>query len=154
MAKFEADQFIETLAATRVKRIYGIVGDSLNGLTDAVRRHGIHVRQEEVAAFAAGAEAHLTDKLAVCAGRASRSKSPAFSPRATRAEDVRHRPYGSAPGVLSAHHDWTGQTNNVLALAFGVLIVTLVIGGSLWIMANLNENMTPSAELINLHMQR
>ena len=67
-----ADQFAETLAATGVKRIYGIVGDSLNGLTDALRRQGkiqwIHVRHEEVAAFAAGAEAHLTGSLAVCAG--------------------------------------------------------------------------------------
>jgi pyruvate dehydrogenase (quinone) len=40
MAKSVADQFVETLAAAGVKRIYGIVGDSLNGLTDAVRRHG------------------------------------------------------------------------------------------------------------------
>jgi len=67
-----ADQFVETLAAAGVKRIYGIVGDSLNGLTDAVRRQGkiawLHVRHEEVAAFAAGAEAHLTGELAVCAG--------------------------------------------------------------------------------------
>src|SRR5450631_169232 len=67
-----ADQFAETLAAAGVKRIYGIVGDSLNGLTDALRRQGkiewIHVRHEEVAAFAAGAEAHLTGSLAVCAG--------------------------------------------------------------------------------------
>jgi glyoxylate carboligase len=39
-AHFTTDQFIETLAAAGVKRIYGIVGDSLNGLTDAVRRHG------------------------------------------------------------------------------------------------------------------
>jgi pyruvate dehydrogenase (quinone) len=72
MARTVADQFIDTLAAAGVKRIYGIVGDSLNGLTDAVRRHGgiewIHVRHEEVAAFAAGAEAHLTGGLAVCAG--------------------------------------------------------------------------------------
>jgi pyruvate dehydrogenase (quinone) len=72
MARLVADQFIETLAAAGVKRIYGIVGDSLNGLTDAVRRHGkiewLHVRHEEVAAFAAGAEAHLTGELAVCAG--------------------------------------------------------------------------------------
>ena len=71
MAKV-ADQFAETLAAAGVKRIYGIVGDSLNGLTDAIRRQGkiewIHVRHEEVAAFAAGAEAHLTGSLAVCAG--------------------------------------------------------------------------------------
>src|SRR5258708_699005 len=72
MARTVADQFVETLAAAGVKRIYGIVGDSLNGLTDAIRRHGkiewIHVRHEEVAAFAAGAEAHLTGRLAVCAG--------------------------------------------------------------------------------------
>jgi pyruvate dehydrogenase (quinone) len=72
MARTVADQFVETLVAAGVKRIYGIVGDSLNGLTDAVRRHGkiewIHIRHEEVAAFAAGAEAHLTDQLAVCAG--------------------------------------------------------------------------------------
>src|ERR1700693_1789518 len=67
-----ADQFAETLAAAGVKRIYGIVGDSLNGLTDALRRQGkiewVHVRHEEVAAFAAGAEAHLTGERAVCAG--------------------------------------------------------------------------------------
>src|ERR1700688_2743090 len=72
MAKTVADQFAETLAAAGVKRIYGIVGDSLNGLTDSIRRQGkiewIHVRHEEVAAFAAGAEAHLTGELAVCAG--------------------------------------------------------------------------------------
>ena len=72
MARSVADQFVETLAAAGVKRIYGIVGDSLNGITDAIRRHGkiewVHVRHEEVAAFAAGAEAHLTGELAVCAG--------------------------------------------------------------------------------------
>ena len=52
-------------------------------------------------------------------------------------------------------HITTGpdNTNNVLALAFGVLIVTLVVAGSLWIMSNLNDNMMPSAELMNLHMQ-
>jgi pyruvate dehydrogenase (quinone) len=72
MPRTVADQFVDTLAAAGVKRIYGIVGDSLNGLTEAVRRQGkiewIHVRHEEVAAFAAGAEAHLTGELAVCAG--------------------------------------------------------------------------------------
>src|SRR6516164_11427393 len=72
MARSVSDQFVDTLAAAGVKRIYGIVGDSLNGLTDAVRRQGkiewLHVRHEEVAAFAAGAEAHLTGELAVCAG--------------------------------------------------------------------------------------
>jgi cytochrome o ubiquinol oxidase subunit IV len=52
-------------------------------------------------------------------------------------------------------HITTGpdNTNNVLALAFGMLIVTLVIAGSLWIMTNLNANMMPSAELMNLHIQ-
>jgi cytochrome o ubiquinol oxidase operon protein cyoD len=52
-------------------------------------------------------------------------------------------------------HITTGpdNTNNVLALAFGVLIVTLVVAGSLWIMANLNANMMPSPDLMNLHMQ-
>src|ERR1700745_2286085 len=72
MAKTVADQFAQTLAAAGVKRIYGIVGDSLNGLTDSIRRQGkidwVHVRHEEVAAFAAGAEAALTGELAVCAG--------------------------------------------------------------------------------------
>src|ERR1700704_6055370 len=70
--KTVADQFAETLAAAGVKRIYGLVGDSLNGLTDAFRRQRkiewVHVRHEETAAFAAGAEAHLTGSLAVCAG--------------------------------------------------------------------------------------
>jgi pyruvate dehydrogenase (quinone) len=70
--KSVADQFAETLAVAGVKRIYGIVGDSLNGFTDAIRRQGkiewVHLRHEEVAAFAAGADAHLTGSLAVCAG--------------------------------------------------------------------------------------
>ena len=72
MAKTVADQMVETLSAAGVKRIYGIVGDSLNGFTDSLRRHGgiswLHVRHEEVAAFAAGADAHLTGSIAVCAG--------------------------------------------------------------------------------------
>ncbi len=72
MAKTVADQMVETLAAVGVERVYGIVGDSLNGFTDALRRHGgiqwLHVRHEEVAAFAAGADAHVTGGLAVCAG--------------------------------------------------------------------------------------
>jgi pyruvate dehydrogenase (quinone) len=72
MARTVADQFAEILAVAGVRRMYGIVGDSLNGLTDSLRRQGkiewIHVRHEEVAAFAAGAEAHLTGELAVCAG--------------------------------------------------------------------------------------
>jgi pyruvate dehydrogenase (quinone) len=67
-----AETLVKTLADAGVKRIYGIVGDSLNGIIDAVRREKsiewVHVRHEEVAAFAAGAEAHLTRELAVCAG--------------------------------------------------------------------------------------
>ncbi len=67
-----ADMIADTLHGIGVRRIYGLVGDSLNGLTDALRRKGtiewIHVRHEESAAFAAGAEAHLTGELAVCAG--------------------------------------------------------------------------------------
>ena len=67
-----AESLVATLAAAGVKRIYGIVGDSLNQITDAMRRQKtiewVHVRHEEVAAFAAGAEAHVTGELAVCAG--------------------------------------------------------------------------------------
>ncbi|WP_347346989.1 pyruvate dehydrogenase [Nigerium sp.] len=72
-----ADQIIAQLMDAGVKRIYGIVGDSLNPIVDAVRRTGgaakggidwVHVRHEEAAAFAASAEAQLTGELAVCAG--------------------------------------------------------------------------------------
>ncbi len=67
-----ADQMVEALAVAGVRRIYGIVGDSLNGLTEALRRRGgidwLHVRHEETAAFAAAGEAHATERLAVCAG--------------------------------------------------------------------------------------
>lgn len=72
MASTVAEQFVATLAAAGVKRIYGVVGDSLNGITDAIRKHGgiewIHVRHEEAGAFAAAADAHLTGSIAVCAG--------------------------------------------------------------------------------------
>src|ERR1700683_4661386 len=72
MAQTVADQMVEVLAAAGVKRVYGVVGDSLNGFTDAIRRRGgiewLHVRHEEVAASAAGADAHITGDLAVCAG--------------------------------------------------------------------------------------
>src|SRR5216684_2076032 len=67
-----AESLVATLAAAGVKRIYGIVGDSLNGITDEIRKQKtiewVHVRHEEVAAFAAGADAHVTGELAVCAG--------------------------------------------------------------------------------------
>jgi len=72
MAQNVASLMVECLAAAGVERIYGLVGDSLNGLTEAIRKRGspewVHVRHEETAAFAAGAEAHLTGKLTVCAG--------------------------------------------------------------------------------------
>ena len=67
-----ADVLVETLVDAGVERVYGISGDSLNGITDAIRVHEqlqwIHTRHEETAAFAAGAEAHLTGRLTVCAG--------------------------------------------------------------------------------------
>src|SRR6202051_144482 len=67
-----ADELVSRLLEAGVKRIYGVVGDSLNPVTDALRINKklqwIHVRHEETAAFAAGAEAQLTGKLAVCAG--------------------------------------------------------------------------------------
>jgi pyruvate dehydrogenase (quinone) len=67
-----ADMIVETLASIGVKNIYGVPGDSLNGITDAIRKQHsvawVHTRNEEAAAFAAGAEAHLTQSLAVCAG--------------------------------------------------------------------------------------
>jgi pyruvate dehydrogenase (quinone) len=67
-----AELLVEVLAEAGVRQIYGVPGDSLNGITDAIRTNKqiqwIHVRHEETAAFAAGAEAHLTGQLAVCAG--------------------------------------------------------------------------------------
>ncbi|MEU2954728.1 pyruvate dehydrogenase [Streptomyces xanthochromogenes] len=67
-----AEQFVDILTRAGVKRLYGVVGDSLNPVVDAIRRtpaiDWIQVRHEEVAAFAAGAEAQLTGKLAACAG--------------------------------------------------------------------------------------
>src|SRR5271170_7330712 len=67
-----ADVLVDTLVAAGVKNIYGLARDSLNGITDSIRTRDninwIPVRHEETAAFAAGAEAHLTKHLAVCAG--------------------------------------------------------------------------------------
>ncbi|MFD7880532.1 pyruvate dehydrogenase [Streptomyces sp. NPDC059766] len=67
-----AEQFVDILIRAGVTRLYGVVGDSLNPVVDAVRRSSaidwIHVRHEETAAFAAGAEAQITGKLAACAG--------------------------------------------------------------------------------------
>ena len=67
-----ADLIAETLIQAGVKRVFGVVGDSLNGLTEALRKRKaidwIHVRHEEVAAFAAAGESQITGGLAVCAG--------------------------------------------------------------------------------------
>ncbi len=72
MTRTTADYLAETLAQAGVKRVFGVVGDSLNAFTDSLRRlqsiEWIHMRHEESAAFAAGAEAHLTGALAVCCG--------------------------------------------------------------------------------------
>ncbi|WP_408891924.1 ubiquinone-dependent pyruvate dehydrogenase [Paenibacillus taichungensis] len=72
MKKTIADVLVEALLNAGVKRIYGIVGDSLNAVLDSIRRSGkiewIHVRHEEVAAFAAGADAQVSGSIAVCAG--------------------------------------------------------------------------------------
>ncbi|WP_430910291.1 ubiquinone-dependent pyruvate dehydrogenase [Methylobacterium sp. sgz302541] len=67
-----ADLMVETLQQAGVARIYGVVGDSLNAITESIRARGkiawVHTRNEETAAFAAGAESQITGKLAVCAG--------------------------------------------------------------------------------------
>ena len=67
-----AEVLVETLIANGVERVWGLPGDSLNGVTDAIRTRPdiqwLHVRNEEAAAFAAGAEAHVSGRLAVCAG--------------------------------------------------------------------------------------
>ncbi|MEW2168247.1 pyruvate dehydrogenase [Streptomyces sp. NPDC007084] len=67
-----AEQFVDILVRAGVKRLYGVVGDSLNPVVDAIRRNAaidwIHVRHEETAAFAASAEAQITGRLAACAG--------------------------------------------------------------------------------------
>jgi pyruvate dehydrogenase (quinone) len=72
MAKRVAELIVDVLAEAGVRRIYGVSGDSLNGITDSIRStkklDWVHMRHEEAAAFAAGAEAHLTGGLAVCAG--------------------------------------------------------------------------------------
>jgi pyruvate dehydrogenase (quinone) len=70
--KTVAALLVETLIAAGIKRVFGVAGDSLNGITDTIRTSPeidwLMVRHEEVGAFAAGAEAHLTGSLAVCAG--------------------------------------------------------------------------------------
>jgi pyruvate dehydrogenase (quinone) len=97
MSLLVADTLVETAVRAGVERVYGVIGDSLNPIGDAIRRNGklrwIHVRHEEVAAFAAGAEAQLTGRVAMCAGSAgpghlhlvnglydaNRSRAPVFA---------------------------------------------------------------------------
>jgi pyruvate dehydrogenase (quinone) len=92
-----ADALVETAVRAGVERVYGVIGDSLNPIGDAIRRNGklrwVHVRHEEVAAFAAGAEAQLTGRVTMCAGSAgpghlhlvnglydaNRSRAPVFA---------------------------------------------------------------------------
>jgi pyruvate dehydrogenase (quinone) len=71
MSQTIADILVATLEQVGVKQIFGLIGDSLNPLADAVRRSSIEwvgVRHEEGAALAASAQAKFTGKLAVCAG--------------------------------------------------------------------------------------
>ena len=72
MARTVADHLVDTLVRAGVRQVYGVVGDSLNPVTDSLRRNGaikwIDVRHAESGAFAAGAEAQLTGQLAVCPG--------------------------------------------------------------------------------------
>src|SRR6201993_4211706 len=70
--KTVAELLVDVLVDAGVERMYGVPGDSLNGITDSIRTRQnlswVGVRHEETAAFAAGADAHLTGKVAVCAG--------------------------------------------------------------------------------------
>ena len=79
--KSVADLLVEVLAGAGVQRIYGVSGDSLNGITDTIRAtkklDWIHLRHEETAAFAAGAEAHLTDTPAESPGGGTPVRRPA-----------------------------------------------------------------------------
>ncbi len=72
MSKTVAGLMVDILEQAGVNRVYGVVGDSLNGFTDALRKRDgikwVHVRHEEVAAFAASGESQITGELAVCAG--------------------------------------------------------------------------------------
>jgi pyruvate dehydrogenase (quinone) len=73
MSKTAADQVAEMMIDAGIQRVYGVVGDSINPIVDAIRRSDgklrwVHVRNEEVGAFAAGADALLTGQIAACAG--------------------------------------------------------------------------------------
>src|SRR4030088_3710524 len=101
-----AEQFVQVLRQAGVERVYGVVGDSLNPLVDAIRRADgiawVHVRNEEAGAFAAAAEAQLTGRLAVCAG----SCGPGNTHLIQGLYDA-HR--SGAPGLASAARLPSGQ---------------------------------------------
>jgi thiamine pyrophosphate-dependent acetolactate synthase large subunit-like protein len=112
MPKTVADQMVETLVAAGVRRIYGIVGDSLNGFTDALRRHGgiewVHVRHEEVAAFAAGAEAQPEGLL---------PPQPIVVPASKELDRLAAPLNGTARVILLCGSGSQGAHNDLLALA-------------------------------------
>lgn len=87
MKQTVAAYIAKTLESAGVKRIWGVTGDSLNGLSDSLNRMGtiewMSTRHEEVAAFAAGAEAQLSGELAVCAGSCGPGQ-PALNQRPVR----------------------------------------------------------------------
>ena len=73
MAKSAAEQIVELMIDAGIQRVYGVVGDSINPIVDAIRRtdgklRWVHCRNEEVGAFAAGSDALLTGQIAACAG--------------------------------------------------------------------------------------
>jgi len=78
MAKTVSEVFVETLIEAGVRRVYGVVGDSLNGLTDAIRKSKqidwLHMRHEETAAFAAGADARAVKRGGIGAAMAAEMK--------------------------------------------------------------------------------
>src|SRR2546428_1008428 len=80
MAETVAERLVQTLIDAGIRRVYGIVGDSLNPVTDAIRRSGtvdwVHVRHEEAPAVADAADAHLTGQLAACAGSCGPANLP------------------------------------------------------------------------------
>jgi len=93
----------------------------------------------------------LSPPLVSAGDRNQRRAGLFFSAIATRQYKARPPPTGGYR--YHRRISETSATNNVLALAFGVLIVFLVVAGSLWIMADLNGNMMPPAESMNMPMQ-
>ncbi|MGP4693077.1 thiamine pyrophosphate-binding protein [Agrobacterium cavarae] len=105
MTRRVADVIVETLSAAGAKRCYGVPGDTLNYVTDAIRRSDIrwvHVRHEEAGAFAAGADALLTGELAMC--RIVRTGQPSFHQRCL---GIQSKP---CPGCADRQPNCAGRT--------------------------------------------